>query len=539
MKIVAFILICHLLIIPLTPVQAQPPREITYDETVTATLLDQEGHHEWEFEGIAGDIVVITVHSEDFASVLELRDIDRDPYLENRSPRGENARLITLLPNHGRYAIYVGADDAAIGDYTLSLDKYDLSDNGEIHYGETHFSLKSTIADPTWQFDGRRGDVVSIAVNSHAFDTRISLIAPDGGTINADDDSGSNLNAFMVTMLPADGRYSIVVHSFGGESGLYFITLDSVTEDEILTYGDTIEGDIWLGGQVYIFEAQQDDVVLMSVESTAFDPTMSVQDTNGLPLVIDDDSGAGHNPQIIVPILSNGLYLIVVQPFALDQSGSFSVTLDQVSLSDPTHLAMGDVVHAGNTDLAEATWTFDGTVGTAIDIRITSYSYDTTLGLISPDDNIIATDRNRGTANTAQISTILPTDGQYSILIRTLSLTGTLGPYTISLQPAIVDTAVLQGGDVMGSLGGETNMYAVDGRQGQNISVSVESETFDPIVDIYGPDGNLFTSDDDSGEGLNALIDTPLFADGVYIVVVRAIDERNVGDYWLRVTVVE
>jgi hypothetical protein len=537
MKSVALLLI-SLLLIPLSTTHAQTPRTIAYDETVTDTL-SPSAHHEWEFDAIAGDIVVITLHSTDFAPVLELRDTDRRDFLKDSSPIGGNARIITTVPNHGRYVIYVHNQDDTGGDYTLTLTQYPLSDTGSLSYGDTRFSLRSNVEDPTWQFNGRRGDVISIAVNSYAFDPRMTLQGPDGATISADDDGGSNLNAFMVTMLPVDGLYSVVIDSFGGDTGLYFIALDSVSANEILTYGQSIESELDLSGQLFLFEGQLDDLVFMSVSSTAFDPILSVQDSNGLPLAIDDDSGDGNNAQLLMPIYSNGLYIIAIQPFAIDQSGTFTVSIDRVSLSDPTHLSSGDVINAGLTDVAAAYWTFDGQAGLPIDIALTSYGFDTILELTSPADNIIATDRNRGTSNTAHILTILPADGQYTLLVRSLSLTGTLGAYTVSFDSDVSTTPLTIGDSITGDLAIGNNLFIFDGRNGQSIAVSLESDTFDPMLDIFSPDGNLLITDDDSGEGLNAALTTQLPADGNYYLIVRSVDESTDGNYYLIVRSVD
>ena len=84
----------------------------------------------------------------------------------------------------------------------------------------------STFAD-VWEFTGAAGQKVIIDVRSDEFDTYLQLLDSAGTKIGEDDDSGGDLNSRLVIVLPASGRYRIVVNSAGHEprAGRYTVAI--------------------------------------------------------------------------------------------------------------------------------------------------------------------------------------------------------------------------------------------------------------------------------------------------------------------------
>ncbi len=87
---------------------------------------------------------------------------------------------------------------------------------------------------------------------------------------------------------------------------------------------------------------------------------------------------------------------------------------------------------------------------------------------------------------------------------------------------------------------GETDTWTFTGRIGQMVTISMErfpadqTNTIDPYIDFYGPDGVLIASDDDSGPGQDAVIlGATLPADGVYSVQLSSFDDVSPGIYQL------
>jgi hypothetical protein len=98
--------------------------------------------------------------------------------------------------------------------------------NGTISFGETVKADLNT--QNQWQFEGAAGNVVSIGVNSMAFDATLELLDPQGTLLITDQDSGKNNNPLIRDfMLPTTQTYTIIVSAADGNSGEYSLTLTS------------------------------------------------------------------------------------------------------------------------------------------------------------------------------------------------------------------------------------------------------------------------------------------------------------------------
>lgn len=76
--------------------------------------------------------------------------------------------------------------------------------------------------------------------------------------------------------------------------------------------------------------------------------------------------------------------------------------------------------------------------------------------------------------------------------------------------------------------------YEFAGTAGQAVTITLESEAFDSVVELQDPDGNQIAVNDDFGGTLNSTIIMTLPADGSYTVVARSFSGEG-GDYQLSV----
>ncbi len=90
-----------------------------------------------------------------------------------------------------------------------------------IAYGDSGSTQIDTAGGDTFVFDASARDVVTIAVNSDAFDPLIIVSDINGRELSRDDDSGPGFNALISNLrIPADGQYLILVTSFTGAPGV-------------------------------------------------------------------------------------------------------------------------------------------------------------------------------------------------------------------------------------------------------------------------------------------------------------------------------
>ncbi|MGV3577572.1 caspase family protein [Brevundimonas sp.] len=111
--------------------------------------------------------------------------------------------------------------------------------------------------------------------------------------------------------------------------------------------------------------------------------------------------------------------------------------------------------------------------------------------------------------------------------------------------PAIAQQRIQPGGTVQGDLsrgddqldsGEFIDVYEVQGRAGQSLSVTMSSGDFDTYLMIRGP-GDFQEDNDDSGEdGTNSALDVRLPADGIYRITATSYEPGESGRYSLSLT---
>lgn len=292
----------------------QPGRyEITRSALPVNELSDDqptEGHTDedimWQFTGVAGDVVVITMEAiDDFEPFISLMDSRGDQIDWDSSVSiGENARLETLLPADGTYFLRTGAYGES-GQFALNLTRQDplsLNVNQPVagHTGEESF----------WVFSGTSGQAVSIEMMSldGVIDPFLVLLDDSGMELVTDDNGGSGFDAQLDLILPYTGRYYLHTDSIWNsgeyELSLRFITTVSIVPGEEVT-STTAEQALW------VFNGQAGDIVTieMAGANEFFDPALSLYDPQGVPIAQNNYSGQGYlgnDARIPFALLSEG-----------------------------------------------------------------------------------------------------------------------------------------------------------------------------------------------------------------------------------------
>lgn len=212
------------------------------------TLTSGEFMNVYTFSGRAGEQVDLRLRSSAF-----------DPYLFINGPNdfavanddddsgadGTNSRLIVTLPADGEYRVYATSYQAGeAGAYSLSAAQATgeaatvaASNSGTPSF-ETGIDFGGDLSTSderldngkyadAYTFSGRRGERVTLTLESSAFDAYLMLIPPDGAgdLLENDDGTDGSTNSRIDLTLPADGDYTIGVTSYNaGETGAYRFT---------------------------------------------------------------------------------------------------------------------------------------------------------------------------------------------------------------------------------------------------------------------------------------------------------------------------
>src|SRR5438552_2785324 len=199
----------------------------------------------WQVSPRARQQVAIDLASDEFDPVLILRGLDTTVVNHHGGP-GCNARVSLAFPETGPYTILVNTSSEPprqTGRFTLSLSeghKDRVSDecrpprpsrpaasgDGQgahtiavgqaiegVLTGTDHLRPRDSTYSQSWTIAGTAGQVVTVDLESAAFDPYLFVAGPGIGTSLQDDDSGGNCNARLTLTFPQTGDYVIVVNS--------------------------------------------------------------------------------------------------------------------------------------------------------------------------------------------------------------------------------------------------------------------------------------------------------------------------------------
>lgn len=632
---------------------------LAYNETVEGRLTQDAAQVLYTFDGAEGDIVSMMLRSRDFDAFLSLNGPDggRLRYNDNGLPPTDAAIYAYTLEAAGTYSILVTSRDAAEsggvsrreGAYALTLSAARPAQDGEIGSGETVVGVLDLLTQNTqYMFFGQSGDVVTIDLRSEAFDSVLRLFMSDGSQIAQDDDGGGGLNARISRFtLPADGEYFIVVDGFRGFTGerrlqgSYTVSLEiegspaqlpqpTPTQPSsnvgpsattipptpsqptrvaditgAIDFGETIIGEMTPEGQLgsYTFTGARGEVVTIALDSSAFDPFVTLLNPAGDPIAEDDDSGPNLNALLSdITLPDDGEYVIVVDGFrgasgTRELLGQFALTLTRSDSTaqptpEPTALApeAATSISIGQTlsgEFGDArqdfAYTFEGRAGDVITIDLNSREIDPLLRLIGPDGDVLAEDDDSGGGVQARIADFtLPTDGTYTIeadAFRGIARANVYGAFTLTLSgeggmppaptqqslpptptptptphqqqqqpqqatPAPIITSTPPPAPSEGDINpkdtfsmeftgaaDEAFSYSFSADAGDMVSFSVFSGgAIDTVLEIYSDTAELIAFDDDSGPGFDPeLLGVTLPDTGPYEVVVRPLNAGASG----------
>jgi hypothetical protein len=259
----------------------------------------------------------------------------------------------------------------------------------------------------------------------------------------------------------------------------------------------------------------------------------------------------GHSAYVVRRILSGVLLLFMWTGAAAAQQPQ-TIRVGQtvngrLTASDP-RLAEGEAFHV---------YRFEVQQGERLTATMRSAAVDSYLRLMRPVGGItemLQGDDDSGGDRDARIRWVAPAAGTYYLVAHALG-GDSYGDYTLSLEqtappraarPASIRIGETRNGslgDSSGTLedGGEEllyDLYSVQLRGGQRISITMSSEDFDAYLEfgpLNGTDVDVTASDDDGAGVTNARLRVEAPADGVYGIRARAFSGSGRGGYTLRI----
>lgn len=293
----------------------------------------------YTFSAEQGDKISATLSSRQFDALLHIVDESDDTLISNDDSEGSLNSVIEdfEIRADGEYSIIVTSSDGnGVGAYTLSFTQIARI---KLTYGD---SIQSRIVDNQhgfYQFDGEKGDVISIRMTSNQIDSFLRL-SDENFEIMADDNGGGGWNAMITAFtLPQTGSYEITaMPSYdNGIDADYTLYLDLV-EATSIPVNEPTTGTINGQPLYYTLETQMGDTLSVYVKSDngLLDTLLNVK-SDYTWYGLDDDSGYQYDPEILDIIISGfDTLTIVIIPSSPSIQGDFELLVRSIPATELT-----------------------------------------------------------------------------------------------------------------------------------------------------------------------------------------------------------
>ncbi|MDJ0850422.1 MAG: thrombospondin type 3 repeat-containing protein [Myxococcota bacterium] len=408
-----------------------------------------------------------------------------------------------------------------------------------------------------WSFGAFAGDTIQVQIGVRSgtdFQPVLELFDPNGMSVTSNSGTASTRLNHQALLT---GQYRVEVSDTTDDgTGTYQIYLGRIPgsfvvppgdEGGALVNGDVHPGDIDLGDlDLWTYEADALDTAIIQIGEagvTPFSPLIALYGPDG---ILINSNGGNVSANLTHQATVAGTYTVVIRDNSGDvtQSGSYELYFANIpggfvvpAGDEGGALTNGDV-HAGTIDLGDLDlWSFQAAELDTLIVQIGEVGvtpFDPAILLYGPDGNFI--DSNGGSVS-ANLSHQTTTGGTYTVVVRdnNLDVTGS-GDYNLYFA-AIPGSFVVPVGDEGGALtNGDVNAGTIDlgdidlwtteadALDALIVQIGeVGTTSFAPAILLYGPDGNLITS---NAGNASANLSHQATVGGTYTVVVR---DNNLG----------
>ncbi|GAA0633930.1 PPC domain-containing protein [Brevundimonas lenta] len=583
------------------PVLAQEATPLAVGDSVEGEIADGDStaaDNAWRFDSyavsaVAGQRLEAVMRSDAFDTVLEvLTTADGEPIATDDDGLGDgtNSRLRFTADHDGVYILRArNLSGLEGGAYTLSLAQRDAApaapQPSSIRLGQTvqgELGADDAEADDgrpydAWTFTARRGDRVSISLDSEAFDPVLRVGRMEGDVFTEletnDDGDGAGLNSRLVFTAADGGDYVIRATALNTASaGAYSLSLGegpAPVAARSIRIGDTVEGELTDGdgksaagmpADAYRFTGREGQRVRIDMSSDDFDTFLELFDDNRTSLANDDDGGPeGTDSRLIFTLPRDGSYVIEARAFAT-ATGDYSLSVSEVAPEKPPvaipfgRLVQGEIAEADsrdNDDRGFDGYVFTGVEGQRVQAIMRSGDFDTYLqvGRVGTEFTALGSDDDGlGEGTDSRLNFTLPESGQYVLRASPLASEGK-GLYSLELidrGPQPRPGSLLVGSTARGTLtesdaAADDNSfydaYRVTLKEDEKLVIIMVSNEVDSFLSVgrEKDEGEFeaLASDDDSLSDTHARLEWTAPSDGVYEIRAGTFQQGQTGAYAL------
>ncbi|MFL5385487.1 MAG: S1C family serine protease [Longimicrobiaceae bacterium] len=346
----------------------------------------------------------------------------------------------------------------------------------------------------------------------------------------------------------------------------------------------------------YVYMGRAGERITATLRSSDFDAYLVVDDPRSATWQETDDDGGGNlDSELTVTLPRDGPYLIVANSVAAQATGNYQITLRSAgrgpvgpgsggaggrgTLSDLARMQLPritagqsvsgrltteDFLRTDDNTYADG-YLYSGRAGERLTVTMQSSAFSSWVVVDDPNGPMREHDDGQA-GEPAQVTVTLPHDGNYLIVAN--SVTRSSGAYTLSIrsgrgggvddggprggrggtleelaqtqlprisQGQTVNGTLDQGDFLLSSDRTWADGYFYDGREGEQITVTLRSTAFDAWLVVDDPNGPLRETNDDGAGGRDARITVTLPHDGRYMIVANSLRRGATGVYSLSV----
>jgi len=519
-----------------------------------------------------------------------------DPYLYLRDSQGniitydddggidgDDSQISYTATYTGNYFLDVSDySDSNIGGYNLSAILLSANDDfqgntstlGTISVGgqvvaeldfnsDSDWFKVSLVQGLTYQFD---------CIDYNLIDPYLYLRDDQGNTITYDDDSGNGDDSRIIYTATSTSSYFLDVRDYGdNDIGEYILKAALLNSDDyssdintigILSVGseesaylDFLGDNDWfkvslVQGQTYQFDC---------IDSGVIDPYLYLRNSQGNIITYDDDSGSGDDSRIIYTATNSGNYYLDVSDYGNNDIGYYTVKAKLLNTDDFSadintigSISLGAKTSGKIDYLSDRDWFKVSLVqGQAYQFDCTeNNSLDTYMYLRDNQGNYIKYNDDGGSDyDDPRITFTADTTGIYFLDIGDHGDNNT-GDYQVHFSSITTSDdfsedinttgTITIGGKITADLdfNSDHDWFSISLIQGTKyIFDAISFNSIDPFISLRDSQGNLLTSDDNSGNNNNAKITYTASSTETYFIDMSDVGNNDIGSYEINTTI--
>lgn len=214
--------------------------------------------------------------------------------------------------------------------------------------------------------------------------------------------------------------------------------VSAVSAQGSISAGDSITGTLAEGseGDQYVISMTAGEIIIVAVDSDAFDAVVYVNDAAGTELVYEDYGGEGNNALATFIAPADGDYTIIAKGWSSSAVGDYTVTVTGIV---PTVLKYDGAVDASYDNEVTKYFSFTGAAGDVIHIWGNSGEQDMDMEFTLYDitgEELASNSDGAAGVDPAIVRFLVPADGQYFLESASWFDELATGLFTITIETA-------------------------------------------------------------------------------------------------------